>query len=276
MGAWDGVSLLTQDKYKMRNVRLIFLVAIVAMTTACAGQSPAAIATTSSGAATTPTAGLPNSEQAPAPTPVTTGTPQNTATQAPGPESQESASAQGWLVLEVATGTEARYRVKEQLARLNLPTDAVGVTQQVEGKITLDQDNTIVAEESKLVVDLRTLQSDESRRDNYIRRNTLVTALYPLAEFVPRSVVGLPAPLPKSGEARFQILGDMTVHGVTRPLTWDVNASFSDQEIVAQATASFRFGYFNMAIPRVFMVLSVEDNIRLEIDLRLRLTEAGL
>ena len=178
--------MLTQNKYRMRNVRLIFLVSIAVMTTACAGQSPATVAPTSSGAATTPAAGLPDLEQAPAPPP--------SAASTTTPESQESASTQGRLVLEVAAGTEARYRVKEQLAQLNLPSDAVGATQQVEGKITLDQDNSVVVGGSRLVVDLRTLQSDESRRDNYIRRNTLVTAQYPLAEFVPRSVVGREIP----------------------------------------------------------------------------------
>ncbi|MBI2164873.1 MAG: YceI family protein [Chloroflexi bacterium] len=178
-------------------------------------------------------------------------------------------------MFEVVPGTEARYRVKEQLARLNFPTDAVGVTQEVKGTITLGPDNTVVIQGSRLVVDLRTLRSDEGRRDSYIRENTLETARYPLAEFAPTRIVGLPAPLPMSGEVRFQMAGDMTLHGVTRPLTWEVNATFGDQNVTGRATASFRFGDFAMRIPRVFLVLSVEDDIRLEVELRLQRKESG-
>ncbi len=159
---------------------------------------------------------------------------------------------------------------------MNFPTDAVGTTQQAQGAIALDQNNSVVVADSKLVVDLRTLQSDEGRRDSYIRQNTLITSLYPTAEFVPRQLAGLPAPLPKSGVAHFQVIGDMTIHGVTRPLTWDVNASFDNLEVSGRASTSFKFEDFNMTIPRVFLVLSVEDTIRLEIDFRLQHKKATL
>jgi len=178
--------------------------------------------------------------------------------------------------LQVIPGTEARFRVREQLAELNFPNDAVGATQQVEGAITLDQSNAIVVADSRLVVDLRTLRSDDNRRDRYINRRTLETDRYPLAEFAPREVAGLPAAWPRSGEAQFQVVGDMTIHGATRPLTWNVSASFGDQEVVGLATTSFHFSDFNLAIPKVFLVLSVEDNIGLEVDFRLRRRETDL
>ena len=231
----------------MRILLLTCLAMVAALTAACAQGAPTAVAPGSSAAVTTLTA-----------------TPQ---------ASPASLSRPGQIVLEVAQGTEARYRVKEQLAQLNFPTDAVGITQQVTGAIVLGQSNAVVAG-SKLVVDLRTLQTDQSRRDSYVRQNTLETARFPQAEFVPRKVVALPSPLPKSGDARFQMVGDMTIHGVTRPITWDVTATFSDQEVSGVASTSFRFEEFNMSIPRVFSVLSVENNIRLEVSFRLRRTEA--
>jgi protocatechuate 3,4-dioxygenase beta subunit/polyisoprenoid-binding protein YceI len=178
--------------------------------------------------------------------------------------------------LQVIPGTEARFRVREQLAELNFPNDAVGVTQRVEGAITLDQNNAIVVADSRLVVDLRTLQSDDSGRDRYINRRTLETDRYPLAEFVPREVAGLPTAWPRRGEAQFQVVGDLTIHGTTKPLTWNVSASFGDQEVVGLAVTSFRFGDFNMTIPKVFLVLSVEDNIGLEVDFRLGRRETDL
>ena len=92
--------------------------------------------------------------------------------------------------------SEARYRVREQLAGINFPSDAVGTTNAVEGRISLDAQGHVLTNDSRLTVDLRRLQSDKDRRDNYIRRNTLETDRYPMAVFVPTEVRGLPFPSP--------------------------------------------------------------------------------
>ena len=132
-------------------------------------------------------------------------------------------------------GNEARYRVREQLATLSLPSDAVGVTASMTGTIVIDPDGKVVSEESKFVVDLRTLKSDKSRRDGYVQRNTLQTSQYPTALFVPTEVIGLPSPLPTSGQATFQLVGDLTVRDVTRSTTWDVTVNVNGQELIGTA-----------------------------------------
>lgn len=114
----------------------------------------------------------------------------------------------------VPSASEARYRVREQLAGLNFPNDAIGTTKSISGMIVLDTHGR-PAPGSKITVDLRTLRSDEGRRDNYLHQNTLTTATFPRAEFVPRELRGLPNPLPRSGQANVQILGDMTLRNVT-------------------------------------------------------------
>jgi polyisoprenoid-binding protein YceI len=123
-----------------------------------------------------------------------------------------------------------------------------------------------------LTVDLSKLTSDEGRRDNFIRRRTLETNQYPLARFVPSEAPGMPSPLPTEGEAKFQFVGEMTIHGVTSKLTWDVAATFAGDTVIGRATTSFTFSQFGMSVPRVFIVLSVEDNIRLQIDFRMKVT----
>ncbi len=166
----------------------------------------------------------------------------------------------------VPGGSEARYRVREQLARLSFPSDAVGTTRAISGQVVVNPDGTIVSEESKIVVDLTTLRSDESRRDNYIQNNTLQTSRFPTAEFVPKEIRGLPSPLPDSGEGQFQLSGDLTLHGVTRPVTWEVTARLDGQTLTGSATTSFTFADFNLTVPQVFVVLSVDETIRLEVD----------
>jgi polyisoprenoid-binding protein YceI len=170
----------------------------------------------------------------------------------------------------VAERSEARYRIKEQLAGVNLPNDAVGTTNAIEGGIALDGQGRPVAEDSRLTVDLRKLQSDRDRRDNYVRRNTLETERYPTTVFVPTEIRGLPFPMPQSGTALFELIGDLTVRGVTRRITWDATATFDGQDVSVQAQTAFRFADFGLSVPRVASVLSVEDNIRLETDLLLR------
>ena len=169
----------------------------------------------------------------------------------------------------VPSASEARYRVREQLAGYNFPNDAVGTTRSISGTITFDAQGRLVAG-SKVTVDLRTLMSDEAKRDNYLRANTLTTASFPYAELVPREVRGLPFPLPASGSASVQILGDLTVRGVTRPTTWDGTALFQGRAVRLQARTAFKFGDFDLTQPRIFRVLSIEDLIRLEVDLTLR------
>ena len=169
----------------------------------------------------------------------------------------------------VPSASTASYRVREQLAGRNFPNDAIGTTQQVSGSIVLDAQGKIMPG-SKVTVDLRTITSDEPRRDNYIRNNTLTTASFPHAEFVLGELRGLPFPLPASGKANVQILGTLTIRGVTRPVTWEGTAEFGRDTVRLQARTAFKFGEFELAQPRVFFLLSVDDNIRLEVDLTLR------
>ena len=170
----------------------------------------------------------------------------------------------------VAPQSETRYRVREQLAGFNLPNDAVGATRAIEGTIAFDAQGRILPSESLLTVDMTKLQSDKDRRDSYVRRNTLETDRYPTTLFLPTEVRGLPFPLPQSGTTSFELIGDLTVRGVTKRVTWTSTADFSGQDIRVQAKTAFRFEDFGISIPRVASVLSVDDHIQLEADLMLR------
>jgi polyisoprenoid-binding protein YceI len=170
----------------------------------------------------------------------------------------------------VSDRSEARYRVREQLAGINLPGDAVGTSSTIDGVISLDGQGRIRPSDSRLTVDLRTLRSDRDRRDNYVRRNTLETERYPTAVFIPNELRGLPFPLPQTGTASFELIGNLTIRDTSHHATWEATATFNGQEVSVQAKTSFRFSDFGLSIPRVASVLSVEDTIHLETDLLLR------
>jgi polyisoprenoid-binding protein YceI len=136
------------------------------------------------------------------------------------------------------------------------------------GGILVNLEGKVVADSSRFEVDLRTLTSDESRRDRYLQRNTLKTDSFPQIVFVPTAVQDLPR-APTSVPASFKLEGNLTVKGVTRPTTWDVTVKQAGQAVIGTATARFAFADFGLDVPRLAMLLSVKDTIILEYDFNL-------
>ena len=166
------------------------------------------------------------------------------------------------------TGNEARYRVREQLAGFDLPKDAIGATKGVTGRIVIGSDGKVVKDSSRVTIQLAQLKSDQTRRDNYLRRSTLETSKFPKAELVPVALEGLLLPIGPGSSQTFVVRGDLTVHGVTRPTTWQVTARGEGNTVVGTAATAFTFKDFGLEQPRVPVVLSVADTIRLEYDFR--------
>jgi polyisoprenoid-binding protein YceI len=171
----------------------------------------------------------------------------------------------GGVRFELApAGNEARYRVREQLAGVDLPNDAVGLTSAISGAIVLDPTGKVIPGQSTITVDITGLTSDQQRRDRFIQRNVLQTDQFPKVELAVKELRGLKYPVPASGEVKFEIVGDLTVHGVTKASTWQVTATPKDGGLSGIATTSFLFTDYGMTKPRVMMVLSVDDTIKLE------------
>ena len=179
----------------------------------------------------------------------------------------DAAPAQGHTRFELApSGNEARYRVREQLAGVNFPSDAIGVTTAVQGAVVLDRSGKVVPESSTFVVDITGLKSDQARRDRFVQGQTLQTATHPRVEMAITELRGLAYPFPATGELKFQLVGNLTIKGVTKPSAWDVVAKPRDGGLQGTATTSFTFGDFELTRPRVASVLSVDDKITLECD----------
>lgn len=164
------------------------------------------------------------------------------------------------------TGNEARYRVREQLAGFDLPNDAVGVTHEVTGMLVVNGSGVVVGDSSRIVVGLKTLKSDKDRRDGFVQRRVLETDKFPTVELAPKTFLGLAA-RPESA-TNFDVVGDLQVHGVSRPTTWKVTAHSEGADVVGTATTAFTFKDFGLDQPKVPVVLSVADTIKLEYDFR--------
>jgi len=165
----------------------------------------------------------------------------------------------------VDASSKATIRVREQLVRLPAPNDAIITIAGAQGTFTLNPDGTFAAN-SKVSVDMTTVTTDDRQRTDSIRRDPLEVTRFRTSELVPKSTTGLTLPLPSSGEFTFKLMGDLTLHGVTKSATFDVRATRADGKLTATATAnpSWKFGDFGMKPPSSFSVLSIVDEIRME------------
>ncbi len=269
------------------SILLITLLAVVGCGSPTGGTASAPAAPTTAPAQTNPTSAPTTAAKAAQPTSAPAAQANPTAaptgaaqaaqpTSAPAaatsaPQSGQSGAAPAGAIrlTLVPEESEARFLVREQLAQRNLPNDAIGKTRSFKGALVIGPDGKVVRDQSKFTVDMATLQTDQGMRDNYVRRSVLETDKFPTADFVPTEVKGLANPLPTAGNVTFQVTGDMTVHGVTKPVTWDVTGQINGKTLTGQGKTAFKFADFGLTQPRVPVVLSIEDNIRLEVDFKL-------
>lgn len=160
--------------------------------------------------------------------------------------------------------SEARYVVEEELAGFGANT-AVGRTNAFIGQIVLDTEGNPVSC-SRFDVDMRTLQSDESRRDNFIRGATLQSDAYPVATFILRTVEGLDGAL-GSDEQTFTLIGDLVFRGETHLVGWEATASLDGGVLSGSAFTEFKLEDYSIEKPIVGSVVSIADHLRLEVDI---------
>jgi polyisoprenoid-binding protein YceI len=165
----------------------------------------------------------------------------------------------------VSDDSEARYRAQEELAGRGAQ-EAVGATNAFVGQIAFDDSGAPMAC-SRFDVDLRTLTSDESRRDNFLYANTLETQTYPLATFILTSVEGWDDAIADGEETDVRLIGNLTVHGETKLVAWDAKVKMDGDTLSGSASTTFNMADFNITEPIVGQVLSIDDTIKLEVDI---------
>jgi hypothetical protein len=167
------------------------------------------------------------------------------------------------------SGNAARYRVREQLVGHDLPNDAIGETTRLTGSISFDSNGKVIAQASRFTVDAGSFVSDRDRRDGFVRGRLLEADKYPTVVLVPQEVRGVSLPLPKSGSLPIEMIADLIVRGVSRPTMWKGTAQFEPGRIAGSAATAFTFADIQIEQPRVPVLLSVADTIRLEITFNL-------
>src|SRR5690348_8976655 len=158
--------------------------------------------------------------------------------------------------------TTASYSVYENLIFQNKPNnDAIGTTHSVSGSFKIREGNSPLIAAMNIQVDLRTLQSDSSRRDGYIQQNTLQTDSYPYATFVSVSTQGLPASYADGQTIYFQLIGNLTMHGKTNKETFDVQGKVVGNTISGTATSTIYMTDFGIQPPNLANIAIAQNKV---------------
>lgn len=189
-------------------------------------------------------------------TPVAAPTP----TPEPPPTSAVSAVDGTWTI---ATGSFAGYRVEEQLATIGLTT-AAGRSEGVTGSLTVTDGAVTTV---MVTVDMTALRSDSSRRDQAIESQALETRRFPTATFELTEPVPLPTTATAGDPFTISAFGDLTIHGVTRPVTIDLEAQFVSGLIVVVGSTHIAFSDYDISSPQAPILLSVDDEGIMEFSL---------
>ena len=166
----------------------------------------------------------------------------------------------------VATGSQAGYRVTEQLAQLPAQSDAVGRTDKVTGMITLTSSgSTTTLTAADLTVDTTSISSDKSQRDNRLRSEGLQTDTYPTATFKLTQPVAVPAAALTGTPSDVTLTGDLTLHGVTKSVQIPAKAQLVNGTVSVAGSLSFPLSDFGMTAPNIGgFIVSIADHGTLE------------
>ena len=200
---------------------------------------------------------------APDPTPTTApaDTPDPTATSAPAdtPTSPPPAGPGSYdgVTYAVGEGSEATFTVEEKLASLPLPNDAVVRTTALSGEVHFD------GRPSVIEIDLHKLESDQSRRDRYIRERMFPND--PIAVFTLPDTRPLPDGFAEGEEVATEITGQLTIRGVEAPVTFQIEARDDGDVVHILGRTSFVWADFGMTAPSVGSFVRVTDEVAVEI-----------
>ena len=154
----------------------------------------------------------------------------------------------------VSDGSYAGYRVDEVLN--NTDVTVVGRTEEVTGTLTVE-DLTLTA--ADLTVDVASITTDSSSRDAYFRDNALRVSEHPEATFTLTGPVTAVA-TPVVGEVQtLTATGDLTIAGVTRSVTVELEAVLNDGSGQVAGSIPITFADFGVEAPNLGFV-SVEPD----------------
>jgi polyisoprenoid-binding protein YceI len=152
------------------------------------------------------------------------------------------------------TASEFGYRVEEVLAGVN--TTAVGRSNEIEGLLTIAGTTATVVD---ITVQIENITSDDPRRDGQFRGRIMNAAEFPTAEFRLTEPIDFGRIPTGDEQITATAVGELTLRGVTNPVTFDVTAQTTDGRIGVLGSIPVLFEDYGIDNPS-FGVIETEDN----------------
>jgi len=172
------------------------------------------------------------------------------------------------IVFRISQGdSQAEYTINEVLNGAD--KTVVGTTTEVAGDILLNLSDLSQSEIGEISINARTFATDDDRRDNSVARFILQSEsdANEFITFQPTSMSALPESAAVGDTLEFQVTGDLSIAGVTQVVTFNVTATLeAENQLLGTAETAVNYADFNLTIPDVPFVASVEDQVVLTLD----------
>ncbi len=173
--------------------------------------------------------------------------------------------------------SKASYTAHFQAAGQDLPGTVTGVTGDVTGSLAVTTGANPEIRSLMVTIGLSTLDSGAPQRDDHVRNDTLQVSKYPVATFVSAKAPILAGNYADGQSVSFKLPGSLTMHGVTRSVTFDMQGALSAGTISGFGTTVIHIADYQMQPPQITSVVTVtiQKDIGLRIDFVAHANQCG-
>ncbi|MEO0565524.1 MAG: YceI family protein, partial [Chloroflexota bacterium] len=189
----------------------------------------------------------------------------NSEISAPAQEGAEelAAEAASEVVFRIdAESSTAEFRIDEVLRGADFTV--VGTTQQIAGDIRVNVEDPSASTIGEIRVNARDLTTDDGNRNRALQRFILRSDQdeFEFITFEPTALQNMPESVNIGRPMDFQIVGNLTIIDTTNEVTFDASVTaVSENQIEGTAEAVVLYQDYELTIPDVPMVASVEDEV---------------
>jgi len=182
---------------------------------------------------------------------------------APLPSSPAAVGVEHFTI--VPSASNVIYRVGETFFEGNRFNLAVGTTQSIQGDVFVDRANPARSRVGPITIDISTFQSNSARRDRAIRDRWLESSRFPTAQFTPTAVQGLPGLYREGQDVPVQVLGNLRVREVTKPVVFSGTVKLAGEMLTGTVQTAILMTDFGFDPPSILGVLKAENQVQLEL-----------
>ena len=165
-------------------------------------------------------------------------------------ESKETET--GGLVIYTISPEESQVRFELDEDLSGIRNTVIATTNQVAGELALDSSDPSSAQVGIILVNARSLVTDNNFRNRAIQNRILNTGDFEFIEFTPSAIEGIPDTVSSGETVNFMIVGELTIRDITNEVSFEVEATLvSEDEITGTASSVVSHKDYGLSIPEV-------------------------